>query len=116
MRPAILSTLLFLAAIAPAMADQPARAMLFHEECDKLDKKEAGFECRDYYGFQIYIYERLNKLPPERAKKVETAVNRMALRYVELGGQHFTIRYADSKSFHNCWRKKNVSYPDFMCD
>lgn len=99
-----------------SLADKSAQEMVFRDECAKLDKKAVGFECRSGdLGLEFYIYEPLSKLSAERKKSVETGLDRMALRYLELGGQRFTYQYAGQSKKAYCYRKKNVSYPDFYC-
>lgn len=114
----VLFALLAFVAVFPAAADESARAIVFKKECDQVDPKKTGFECRfNQEGMQLYWREKTDAMSPQRREKAKAEFSRVALRYIDLGGQHFTVRFAHwaPNQVRNCWRRKNVRYADYYC-
>lgn len=110
---------------APAVAESP-RAVVFAQECKQVNAKEIGFECRfdpnkgaqtGGASMQIFWREKTSSMSAQRQEKAKAEFSRIALRYIELGGMHFTVRFAHwaPDKMRSCWKKKNVPYADFYC-
>ena len=104
----------------PAVAgDEPRdpRAIVFLKECREIDPKVSGFACHfDREGMRVNWTEQTEKMPPDRRERARYDFSRIALRYIELGGVHFTVRFAHlPQKVRNCWRRKNARQADYYC-
>lgn len=114
----IVLAVLFLVAAAPAAAEESPRALVFDKECKQINPKVTGFECRfNQDGMQIYWHEKTGEMSPQRQQQAKTEFSRIALRYIELGGKHFTVSFSHwaPDKVRNCWRRRNVRYADYYC-
>ncbi len=117
MRAAVLVVLMFTAAATHAEPASPP-GIVFAQECKQIDPKVTGFECRfNEEGMQLQWHEKMSAMPAQRKERATYEFNQVALRYVELGGKHFTVRFAHwpSDKVRNCWRRKNKQYADYYC-
>jgi hypothetical protein len=118
MRAAVLA-ILTLATFTTAQGEPTTpRGIVFAQECKQVDAKATGFSCQlNEDGMQILWHEKTSAMPPQRKERAEYEFSRVALRYVELGGRHFTVRFAHwpADKVRNCWRRKNKPYADYYC-
>lgn len=112
------TVLLLLLATIPTTSFAGSQATVFAHECKQIDPKMTGFECRfNEDGMQIYWHEKASSMKASRREAAVYEFERLALRYVELGGRHFKVRFshwAPGKE-RNCWRRRNVKRADYYC-
>lgn len=120
MRIFIVGVFAVFAAHASGAADGPKnpRAVVFLHQCQEIDPAVSGFSCAfDRDGLRIHWQKKTSDMTAKKRQRARYDFSRIALRYIELGGRRFTVRFAHwpPGQMRTCWRRKNVKYPAFWC-
>ena len=105
---------------APVVHADPKtpRGIVFAYECKQIDPQITGFSCEfDNGQLTIVHHERLKDMTPERRDRANYELEKIALRYFELGGKGFDVR-ADFWPLTRrrlCSHVKNSPYYDYGC-
>ncbi|HJW80823.1 MAG TPA: hypothetical protein VJ396_01155 [Acidiferrobacterales bacterium] len=122
MRTALIIVLLALVAGAAQAEEvfvpQTARGRVMVHECKQVDARATGFSCHfNKDGMRLQFHENQDGMTPERKKKSRYEFDKIALRYLDLGGRHFEVTFdhwpANRKRL--CTRPRGWSDNSYTC-
>lgn len=119
MRRAITALVALLAMAGAALAaEQQPRTIVMAYECKQIDPKVTGFSCQwGDLGMHLQWHENPDEMIPARRERALYEFNKIALRYVEMGGKRFEVGFDSWKKgdIRNCYpRPSKVEY-DYYC-
>jgi hypothetical protein len=94
------------------------RGLIMAYECGQIDPRVTGFSCRfNEAGLSLRWHETTDSMPTDKQSRARYEFEKIALRYLDLGGRHFNVFRdqwpKDRKRI--CSKLKNFSYNTYTC-
>lgn len=101
----VIIVLLFL----PLLASAGPGGTVFKYECGQIDPAVTHFECKFTDRLYLRLLKKKTDLTPAQRKRADYEFERIALRYISLGGRHFevTATFGPQDLKKICFARKN---------